>query len=109
MTILDGNETMHRSAPASAIEALARVSAFLGGAITTVIALTSVTSITLRSLGFQPIQGDFELVQVGLAAAIALFLPWCQLKGGNILVDFFTAGASVRTQRRLDCIGAVLT
>jgi TRAP-type C4-dicarboxylate transport system permease small subunit len=68
----------------------------------------SVTSIVLRSLGLEPIQGDFELVQVGLAACIALLLPWCQLQGGNIIVDFFTAHLHRRTQRRLDTIGALL-
>ena len=90
------------------IEKLAAVSAFAGGAILTSITLMAVASIALRALGFQPIQGDFELVQVGLAGCIALMLPWCQLRGGNLTVDFFTARLRTTRQRRLDAMGAVL-
>ena len=66
------------------------------------------TSIALRASGFNPIQGDFELLQVGLAVSVGAFLPWCHLKGGNIFVDFVTARASNRTQRRLDAVAGVL-
>lgn len=55
----------------------------------------------------RPIQGDFELVQIGCAVAIAFFLPWCQLARGNIIVDFFTTRASARAQRTLDAAGGV--
>jgi len=90
------------------IEKLAALSALAGGAILTAITVMAVASIVLRSLGFQPIQGDFELVQVALAGCIALMLPWCQLRGGNLTVDFFTARLRKTRQRRLDAIGAVL-
>lgn len=93
-------------AAAKIMHALAAWAAMVGGAIVAAIAGLVVTSVALRALGFQPVQGDFELVQVGLAAAIALFLPWCQLRGGNIIVDFFTTRARIRTQRRLDALAA---
>jgi TRAP-type C4-dicarboxylate transport system permease small subunit len=109
MSAASGPLPVSASATGRAIEALAELSAFLAGAIVTAIAGLVVASISLRALNFAPIQGDFELVQVGLAAAIALFLPWCQLNGGNIIVDFFTTRARVRTQRRLDCVAALLT
>ena len=92
----------------SLIEKLAALSAFAGGAILTSITGMVVASIVMRSLGFQPIQGDFELVQVALAGCIALMLPWCQLQGGNLTVDFFTARLRIARQRRLDALGAVL-
>lgn len=92
----------------SLIEKLAALSALAGGAILTGIALMAVTSIVMRSAGFQPIQGDFELVQVALAGCIALMLPWCQLQGGNLTVDFFTVRMRKSRQRRLDALGAVL-
>jgi len=92
----------------SLIEQLATVSALAGGAFLTGIALMAVFSIVLRSLGFQPIQGDFELVQVVLAGCIALMLPWCQLQGGNLTVDFFTVWLHRKKQRRLDAIGSLL-
>jgi len=93
---------------ASFMEKLAALSALAGGAILTGITLTSVASITMRSLGFQPIQGDFELVQVVLAGCIALMLPWCQLRGGNLTVDFFTVRLQRKKQRRLDAVGSLL-
>ena len=93
---------------AGPIEKLAALSALAGGAILTAITLMAVASIVMRSLGFQPIQGDFELVQVALAGCIALMLPWCQLQGGNLTVDFFTVGLHKTRQRRLDALGAVL-
>ena len=93
---------------AGPIEKLAALSALAGGAILTGITLMAVASIIMRSLGFQPIQGDFELIQVALAGCIALMLPWCQLQGGNLTVDFFTVGLHKTRQRRLDALGAVL-
>jgi TRAP-type C4-dicarboxylate transport system permease small subunit len=90
------------------MHALAAWAAIVGGAILASIAGLVVTSVALRALDFRPVQGDFELVQVGLAAGIALFLPWCQLRGGNIIVDFFTTRTRIRTQRRLDAFAALL-
>ena len=90
------------------MHALAAGAAIAGGAILAAIAGLVVTSVALRALGFQPVQGDFELVQVGLAASIALLLPWCQIRGGNIIVDFFTTRARRRTQRRLDTFADLL-
>jgi TRAP-type C4-dicarboxylate transport system permease small subunit len=87
---------------------VAAAAALFGGALLSAIALMSVASIAPRSLGMQPIEGDFELVQVGLAVCITLLLPWCELQGGNITVDFFTARMRVRFQRRLDAIGSML-
>ena len=91
-----------------AIHRLAAGAALLGGALLTAIALMSVASIVLRSVGMQPIQGDFELVQVGLAICVTLLLPWCELKGGNITVDFFTARMRKRWRRQLDAAGCAL-
>jgi TRAP-type C4-dicarboxylate transport system permease small subunit len=91
-----------------AVYRIAALAALLGGLLLTAIALMSVASIVARSLGLQPIQGDFELVQVGLAICVTWLLPWCELQGGNIVVDFFTARLRKSRQRRLDAIGAFL-
>ncbi|MEP0943322.1 MAG: TRAP transporter small permease [Rhizobiaceae bacterium] len=40
---------------------------------------------------FGPINGDYELVEAGIALAIFLFLPWCQLNRGHATVELFTA------------------
>ncbi|QKV20082.1 TRAP transporter small permease [Oricola thermophila] len=37
-----------------------------------------------------PVNGDFELVEAGIAFAIFAFLPICQLHGGHATVDIFT-------------------
>lgn len=91
-----------------AIHRLAAGAALLGGALLTAIALMSVASIVLRSVGMQPIQGDFELVQVGLAICVTLLLPWCELQGGNITVEFFTARMRKGWRRLLDAAGCAL-
>lgn len=39
---------------------------------------------------FAPINGDFELVEMGIALSIFLFLPWCQLNKRHAAVDVFT-------------------
>ena len=69
-----------------------RWSAILGGIILTAIMLMIIFSITGRALNFLglgPIPGDFELVEVGTAVAVFLFLPWCYLKAGYASVDLF--------------------
>lgn len=91
-----------------AISGLARAFALAGGAVLVAITGMSVVSITGRALLGTPVPGDFELVQIGCGAAIAAFLPYCQLQGGNIIVDFFTTRASKRTQGVLDAFGAVM-
>ena len=82
--------------------------ALAGGAIFVGIAIMSVASIASRALFSRPIQGDYELVQVGCAVFVALCLPICQMAGANIIVDFFTTRASIATQRWLDAFGALL-
>ncbi|NCZ60740.1 MAG: TRAP transporter small permease subunit [Betaproteobacteria bacterium] len=48
------------------------------------------------------------LIGVAAGAAIALFMPLCQLRRGNIIVDFFTTRCSAKTIQRLDQLGAIL-
>jgi TRAP-type C4-dicarboxylate transport system permease small subunit len=73
-----------------------------------VVALLTVSSVTGRALVSRPIPGDVELTQFGIALCIALCLPWAQLRGSNIIVDFFTQNTPVRTRSRLDAFGALL-
>jgi TRAP-type C4-dicarboxylate transport system permease small subunit len=84
------------------------LAAIAGSALLGAIALLACASIALRATGFEPILGDYEVVQLGLATSVAWLLPWCQLQGGNITVDFFTARMRARWQRRLDSCGALL-
>jgi TRAP-type C4-dicarboxylate transport system permease small subunit len=93
---------------APALDLLARGFAFAGGTVLVAMIAMSVASIAGRTLLGTPVPGDFELVQVGSATAIAAFLPYCQLRRGNIIVDFFTARAPRRVQDGLDALGAAL-
>jgi TRAP-type C4-dicarboxylate transport system permease small subunit len=74
----------------------------------TLITLMTCVSLIGRNTTGWTIVGDFELSGSAAGAAIALFMPWCQVKRGNIMVDFFTAKASEATQARLDRLGALL-
>lgn len=87
---------------------VAEIFALAGSAMACVSALLVTTSITLRALTTRPIQGDVELTQFAIAIAISLALPWCQLRGANIIVDFFTQRLPARQSRQLDGIGALL-
>ena len=87
-------------------DAVARLFALLGGAIFTGLTLLSLYSITMRNLVGSPIMGDWELVQMGCAVAIAACFPMCQMRDGHIIVDFFTQRASRATCKRLDGVGA---
>lgn len=90
------------------LEALAKLCAILAGVLLTVITLMTCISLIGRNTTGWTIVGDFELTGAAAGAAIALFLPWCQLRRGNIIVDFFTSRASAATNAALDRLGALL-
>ena len=90
------------------LEKLAKLCAILAGVLLTVITLMTCASLIGRNTIGVTLVGDFELTGVAAGAAIALFLPWCQARRGNIIVDFFTARASTRTNEMLDRFGALL-
>ena len=90
------------------LHCLATLFALLGCGVASITAALTVASIAGRSLFSQPIPGDVELTQFGIALSIALSLPWCQLRGGNIIVDFFTQELRPRQRQFLDGIGTLL-
>ena len=62
----------------------------------------------LLNVGVGPIQGDFELVEAGIAFAIFAFLPITQLNGAHAQVDIFTSGLGPRANRVLTAFWAVV-
>jgi len=58
----------------------------------------------LLELGVGPVNGDFELVETGMAFAIFAFLPICQLKSAHASVDIFTAALPLRINRLLRAV-----
>ena len=79
-----------------------------GGALMLALAVLVTVSVLMRWLTSDGIGGDFELVQTGLALAVFAFLPVCQLRGANIMVDTFTGRAPARLRRGLDAFWALL-
>ncbi|MES2687754.1 MAG: DUF997 family protein [Pseudomonadota bacterium] len=87
---------------------LARACAILAGVILTVITLITCVSLIGRNTIGTTLVGDYELTAAAAGAAVALFLPLCQLRRENIIVDFFTARLSAVANSRLDRVGSAL-
>jgi TRAP-type C4-dicarboxylate transport system permease small subunit len=83
---------------------LARWTALLGGALSVLIALAVTASVLKRWITGGGIDGDFELVQIGTAVAAFAFLPYCQARRGNIVVDTFTNALPARARAGLDAL-----
>jgi TRAP-type C4-dicarboxylate transport system permease small subunit len=89
------------------LEKLAKLSAILSGILMSLITVLTCASIIGREFLGKTVPGDFELVGLATGAAVGLFMPLCQLKNGNIIVDFFTARAPQRVNSALDRLGAL--
>lgn len=106
---------------------LSRLMAYLGGTMLVALVLLTCLSILGRSLngmlhsdffqtslagfsdwalaiGVGPVNGDFELIEAGIAFSIFAFLPLCQITGGHATVDIFTSQMSDRANRILRII-----
>jgi len=89
-------------------ENLAKLCAIVAGVLLTAITLMTCASLIGRNTTGDSIVGAFELTGVAAGAAIALFMPLCQLRRGNIIVDFFTARVSAAVNDKLDRFGTLL-
>lgn len=87
---------------------LSKLCAIASGLLMTLITLVTCVSILGREILSKTVPGDFELVGLATGAAIALFMPYCQLERGNIIVDFFTIKLSARNHAVLDRLGALI-
>jgi TRAP-type C4-dicarboxylate transport system permease small subunit len=87
---------------------LARACAIVAGLVVVVITLLTSWSIVGRWLFGSPVMGDTEIIEFAMAIVVAGCLPICQWRGDNIIVDFFTTGATAQTRERLDRLGSLL-
>lgn len=91
-----------------------RAAAILGGLIIASLAVMTVVSIFGRWLSgipliantplldwVGPVDGSYELVEIGTAMAIFLFLPYCHLRGGHVAVELLVMHAPKIIQRLL--------
>ena len=76
--------------------------AVAGGVITLLVMILTVVSVVGRGALSAPLLGDSEIVEVGIAIAIFSFLPYCQIRGANVIVDFFTMRMDPRSRAGLD-------
>ena len=92
-------------------EQLHRISAWFaiaGGIVLTGMVTLVVISIFGRALFSSPVPGDFEIVALGTAVAIFLFLPYCYMQKGNVAVDIFISRMPPGVQRAMDVLAATL-
>ncbi len=79
---------------AGAVRRVTELWALAGGLLLLAVVAVNAASLAGNILFAQPIAGDFEIVEVGVAVAVFAFLPYCQVTGANVTADIFTAGAS---------------
>src|SRR5215468_2210815 len=91
------------------LRAMATAFALAGGALMLGVSLLTCASVVGRWLAATPVRGDIELVQIGTAAALALFLPYCQLHGSHLIVELFTARAPHSMRSALDAAARWIT
>jgi len=85
----------------TALTAVAHGSALLGGVLLLAAAIVTCVSVTRGVFG-HPILGDAEIVELCMGVAIALFLPWSEMRGAHVMVDVFTARLPARSIAWLD-------
>ncbi|MBI1245073.1 MAG: TRAP transporter small permease subunit [Alphaproteobacteria bacterium] len=92
--------------PASGIDRLLDrllgLSALLGGILALAIALLVCTSVLGRWIFYKPVTGDFEFVRIATAIGVFAYMPYTQVRRGNIMVDTFTQGLGPRTLGFID-------
>ena len=86
------------------LAALTRPLAIAGGLIMLAAAIMVVVSVAMRWLISYSVPGDIELVQIASALAVFCFLPLCQGRRGNIVVDSFTTRLPPRLRVGLDAL-----
>jgi TRAP-type C4-dicarboxylate transport system permease small subunit len=101
------------------IEHATELFAMIGGLVMLGIMLVQSVSVAGRSLpdilgvvGLKmprlSIPGDIEIVQLGCGIAIFFFLPLCQYRRANVMVEFFTQGLPVRIRSIFDFMANLL-
>ena len=112
------------------IELLARTMALIGGIVLCLLIILTTASVFGRvlntlmhgpvgvfapdfasfmlELDVGPINGDFELVEAGVAFAIFAFIPYCQFTSGHAVVDILTSQFGKKFNNLLKMIAEIL-
>jgi TRAP-type C4-dicarboxylate transport system permease small subunit len=98
------NPAAHHSFLGRPLTRATELLAFAGGAVMVAVATMVTVSVLMRWIVGDGISGDFELVQIATALAAFAFLPLCQARRGNVIVDTFTARLPPRATLVLDAL-----
>ncbi|AEQ51225.1 TRAP transporter small permease [Pelagibacterium halotolerans] len=90
------------------IRTITKYWALLGGVFILGVVAINVYSIALIILFGRPFPGVYELVQIGAAVGMFMFLPYCQISGANVTADIFTSGMPKKAVAALSALGALL-
>lgn len=96
------------TAIAAAIRKIVELWALAGGLLLLGIVLVNTVSLAGNIFLRQPVPGDFELVEMGIAVAVFAFLPYCQITGANVSADIFTAWAGPRMVSVLSFVASLI-
>jgi TRAP-type C4-dicarboxylate transport system permease small subunit len=75
--------------------------ALVGGIALLGAMLTMIATVVGAAFG-QPLLGDSEIVELLGGITVFTFLPYCHLRGSNVIVDFFTQRLPERARDWLD-------
>ena len=90
------------------LDRLCKLLAILSGLTLLAMAFMSLRSIVGRTFFDSALLGDYELVQMLSAVAVAMALPYANWIGGHVIVDFFTAKAPPRANALMDMVAHLL-
>jgi TRAP-type C4-dicarboxylate transport system permease small subunit len=99
---MDQGEVQARLAASGPLVAWTAALAMVGSLLVIAVALIVVTSVVRRWLTDDVIFGTVEIVEIATALAVFSFLPLCQARRGNVVVDTFTARLKPRALDRID-------
>jgi TRAP-type C4-dicarboxylate transport system permease small subunit len=99
---MDQAEVQARLPASGPLVAWTAALAMVGSLLVIAVALIVVTSVVRRWLTDDVIFGTVEIVEIATALAVFSFLPLCQARRGNVVVDTFTARLKPRALDRID-------
>ncbi len=86
------------------LETMSRGAALAGGFLLLGVMAMTVISVVGRYLFAAPILGDYEITELACGVAVFAFFPYCHMRGGNIVVEYFTSGLGARSKTGLDAV-----
>ena len=89
---------------AALFERVSRAAAMAGGLLLVGVMAMTVISVIGRYAFNAPIPGDYEITELVCGVAVFAFFPYCHIRNGNIVVEFFTARLSARRNTMLDTV-----